>query len=449
MRVTQFFQYVRPFIFLKRFLPKTLLGRSLMIIVTPLIILQVVSAIIFFDRHWETVTRRLTSAIAGEIGFVIEELNWAPEGIAKEKMFYQSQRHFLLKMSFLEGAILAESEQHDGGILDRSLAHQINERVGLPFLIDTSSFKERVVIDLQLPTGVLSVTAPGERLFSDTTYIFILWMVGTSIILLFVAAIFMRNQVKPISRLATAADAFGKGRELTSDLHVAGATEVRQAGIAFNLMRGRLRRQMRQRTDMLSGVSHDLRTPLTRMKLQLEMMEDLIGVDELKSDIGEMEGMIEGYLAFARGEGNEQSEATEISEFVEKIVSDWKRNDTPIDYHVEGKLALPVKREAFRRCLNNLIANADRYSAHIWVRVGKRQGSIEITVDDDGPGIPEPDRRDVFRPFYRLDQSRNPETGGTGLGLAITQDIVRAHGGDIHLTDSPQGGLRARIRLPQ
>ena len=449
MRMTPFFKHIRPFVFLKRFLPKTLLGRSLMIIVTPLIILQVVSTIIFFDRHWETVTRRLTSAIAGEIGFVIEELNWAPKGVAKEEMFRQSRRHFLLKMAFLEGAKLPDLEQRGGGILDRSLAQQLSERIRLPFLIDTSSFKERVVIDLQLPSGVLSVTAPGERLFSDTTYIFILWMVGTLIILLFVAAIFMRNQVKPISRLATAADAFGKGRQLTGDLHVAGATEVRQAGIAFNLMRGRLRRQMRQRTDMLSGVSHDLRTPLTRMKLQLEMMENLAGVDELKSDVAEMERMIEGYLAFARGEGNEKSDPTEISGFVENIVSDWKRNDTPIDYHVEGKLSLPVKREAFRRCLNNLIANADRYGDHIWVRVGKRRGSIEITVDDDGPGIPEPDRQDVFRPFFRLDQSRNPETGGTGLGLAITQDIVRAHGGDIHLTDSPQGGLRVRLRLPQ
>lgn len=452
MSTTTFFRRLRrfrPFFFLKRFLPKTLLGRSLMIIVTPLIILQVVSAIIFFDRHWETVTRRLTSAIAGEIGFVIEELDWNPQGTANDNMFRQARRHFLLKMAFLKGAKLPEIEQSYGGILDKALAKQLYERVQLPFLIDTSSFKERVVIDLQLPTGVLSVTAPGERLFSDTTYIFILWMVGTSIILLAVAAIFMRNQVRPIRRLAAAADEFGKGREISSDIHIAGATEVRQAGIAFNLMRGRLRRQMRQRTDMLSGVSHDLRTPLTRMKLQLEMMAGEGGVEELKSDIAEMERMIEGYLAFARGEGDETAEPTEVSEFLETVAADWKRNGTAIDFHVEGTFDLPVRREAFRRCLNNLIANASRYGEHIWVRAGKRQGAIEITIDDDGPGIPEADREDVFRPFRRLDQSRNPETGGTGLGLAITQDIVRAHGGDIHLTDSPQGGLRVRIRLPQ
>jgi two-component system osmolarity sensor histidine kinase EnvZ len=438
----------RPFIFLKRFLPKTLLGRSLMIIVTPLIVVQVVSTIIFFERHWETITRRLTSAIAGEIGFVVEELAWEPKGVRAEEMFRQSQRHFLLNMAYLKGAKLPDLEQHYGGTLDASLAKQLAERVRLPFLIDTSSFKERVVIDLQLPGGVLSVTAPGERLFSDTTYIFIFWMVGTSVILLVVAAIFMRNQVKPIRRLAAAADEFGKGREIEGDLHIAGATEVRQAGIAFNLMRGRLRRQLRQRTDMLSGVSHDLRTPLTRMKLQLEMMSGADGVEDLKSDIAEMERMIEGYLAFARGEGNEQMETTDLSDFVEAVVSDWRRNDCAIDCHVEGHLELPVKREAFRRCLNNLIANASRYGDHVWVNAGQRRGAVEITVDDDGPGIPEDERADVFRPFYRLDQSRNPETGGTGLGLAITQDIVRGHGGDIHLTESPQGGLRARIRLP-
>ncbi len=440
---------IRPFFFLKRFLPKTLLGRSLMIIVTPLIILQVVSAIIFFDRHWETVTRRLTSAIAGEIGFVIEKLNWDFQGDNKDEIFYQSRRHFLLDMKFLPYQELPSVNQYHVGILDKALAKQLTERVQLPFVIDTSSFKERVLIHLQMPNGVLEVTAPGERVFSDTTYIFILWMVGTSVILLGVAAVFMRNQVKPIRRLAAAADEFGKGREISSDINIAGATEVRQAGIAFNLMRGRLRRQMRQRTDMLSGVSHDLRTPLTRMKLQLEMMAGASGIEDLKSDITEMELMIDGYLAFARGEGDEIAEPVEISAFVEAVVADWKRNGIAIDCHVEGKFELPIKREALRRCLNNLIANACRYGEHVWALTGKRQGMIEITIDDDGPGIPEADRGDVFRPFHRLDQSRNSKTGGTGLGLAIAEDIVRAHGGDISLTDSPRGGLRAKLRIPQ
>ena len=227
----------------------------------------------------------------------------------------------------------------------------------------------------------------------------------------------MRNQVKPIRRLAAAAaDEFGKGREISPDIHIAGATEVRQAGIAFNLMRGRLRRQMRQRTDMLSGVSHDLRTPLTRMKLQLEMMETNNGIQELKSDITEMELMIDGYLAFARGEGEEIAEPIEISAFIGSIVADWKRNGLDIDLHVEGKFELPIKRKALRRCLNNLIANACKYGKHVWALAGKRQGVMEITIDDDGPGIPEEDRSNVFRPFYRLDHSRNSETGGTGLG---------------------------------
>jgi two-component system osmolarity sensor histidine kinase EnvZ len=205
---------------------------------------------------------------------------------------------------------------------------------------------------------------------------------------------------------------------------------------------------MRQRTDMLSGVSHDLRTPLTRMKLQLAMLSDSDDVFELKSDVEEMEHMIDGYLAFARGEGDEQVSETDIAELVEESVAVWKRDNVKIDCHVEEKLTASVRPQAVRRCLGNLIANARRYADHVWVHAGRRGEQIEITIDDDGPGIAADRRDDVFRPFFRLDQSRNPETGGTGLGLAIALDVARGHGGDISLEDSPQSGLRARIRLP-
>jgi two-component system osmolarity sensor histidine kinase EnvZ len=223
---------------------------------------------------------------------------------------------------------------------------------------------------------------------------------------------------------------------------------VRQAGAAFNRMRERISRQIRQRTDMLSGVSHDLRTPLTRMRLQLAMIKDESAAEELNADLLEMEKMIDGYLTFARGEGDEPVVETDLSGLVESSVAGWQRNGTQIDCHVEGHLHLPVKPDALRRCLNNLISNAHRYGKHIWVGAGRRDDSIDITVDDDGPGIPEDHRQDVFRPFWRLDESRNPETGGTGLGLAIARDIARSHGGDIMLQDSPHGGLRARIHLP-
>jgi len=248
--------------------------------------------------------------------------------------------------------------------------------------------------------------------------------------------------------LAAAVDRFGKGQTLEEEFQVSGAMEVRQAGAAFTRMRERISRQIRQRTDMLSGVSHDLRNPLTRMRLQLAMLQDEGAVEELNADLQEMEKMIDGYLTFARGEGDEASVDTDVGALVESSVTGWQRNGTKIDCHVEGRLDLAVKPDALRRCLDNLIANAHRYGKNIWVSAGQRDEAVEITIDDDGPGIPAEQREDVFRPFMRLDESRNPETGGTGLGLAIARDIARIHGGDILLQDSPHGGLRARIRLP-
>jgi two-component system osmolarity sensor histidine kinase EnvZ len=439
---------MHPFALLKRFLPKTLFGRALMILVTPLVVLQLIAAHIFIDRHWETVTRRLTAAIAGEIAMVIQELGRDPSPQAQARVFDMAYNHFQLRITFTPDVSLPNTKQDYTGILDRKLAIDMRERVRRPFMIDTTVFKERVIIDVQLPGGVLSVIAPGSRLFSSTTYIFFLWMLGTSLILIAIAIVFLRNQIRPIRRLATAVDRFGKGQTLEQEFQVSGATEVRQAGAAFNRMRERISRQIRQRTDMLSGVSHDLRTPLTRMRLQLAMLEDEAAVEELNADLQEMENMIDGYLTFARGEGDEASVDTDVGTLVETAVTGWQRNGTQIDCHVEGKLPLAVKADALRRCLNNLISNAHRHGEHIWVGAGRRDEAIEITVDDDGPGIPDDQREDVFRPFRRLEESRNPETGGTGLGLAIARDIARIHGGDILLQDSPHGGLRARIRLP-
>ncbi len=439
---------MHPFALLKRFLPKTLFGRALMILVTPLVLLQIVATYIFIDRHWETITRRLTQAIAGEIAMVIEAMEREPGEAARTRIFDEAYRHFQLRMTFTPNVSLPEKRQEYTGILDRKLAIDMEERVRRPFLIDTTVFKERVIIDVQLDDGVLSAIVPGTRLFSSTTYIFIFWMVGTSLILLTIAIIFLRNQIRPIRRLAAAVDRFGKGQTLEEEFHVSGAAEVRQVGIAFNRMRERIVRQIRQRTDMLSGVSHDLRTPLTRMRLQLELLTDRAAVDELKADILEMEKMIDGYLTFARGEGDEPSVVTDLGSLIESSVAGWQRNGTKIDCHVEGRLELPVKSDAIRRCLDNLISNASRHAKNVWVSAGRRDDSIEITIDDDGPGIPAEQRQDVFRPFWRPDESRNLETGGTGLGLAIARDVARGHGGDILLQDSPHGGLRARISLP-
>lgn len=432
----------------KNILPKTLFGRSLMILATPLILLQIIATHIFIDRHWETITRRLTGAITGEIEQIIGEMERNPDTEYRARIFERAEKHFSLRLTFTPGAKLPDLKQTYDGILDSTLATDLRNRIRRPFQIDTTVYKERVIIDILLKDGVLSIIAPGKRLFSSTTYNFLLWMLGSSLVLLAIAIVFLRNQIRPIRRLAVAADAFGKGRGSEEAFHISGASEVRQAGTAFNLMRERISSQIRQRTDMLSGVSHDLRTPLTRMKLQLAMLPEDAPAEEMNADVAEMEKMIEGYLTFARGEGNEPSVESDISKLVENAVSTWKRNGTAIDGHVEGRLNLPVKPHALRRCLDNLIANAERYGGHVWVRAGQRADAIQITVDDDGPGIPEDRRDDAFRPFYRLDESRNPETGGTGLGLAIARDVARSHGGDIVLADSPHGGLRARIHLP-
>ena len=433
---------------LKNMLPKTLFGRSLLIIVMPLIILQLVSTWIFYDRHWDTITRRLSSAIAGDIAVTLQLMQQSSGAEAREAILDMARQNMRLDISVQDGAIIPATGNSGNAQLDFFLGQAL---AGLqrPFRIDSSDFKERVVVYLQLKDGAMTVVVPGKRLFSTTTYIFIMWMVGTSLVVFAVASIFMRNQVRPIRRLATAADSFGKGRDAAvADFKPEGAMEVRRAAAAFNLMKTRLRRQMRQRTDMLSGVSHDLRTPITRMKLQLAMLPESPEVCELKGDIAEMERMIDGYLTFARGEDNEDGTETDLGLLVEDAVSGWRRNGAVIDMHVEGTLTAWLRPDSIRRALNNLIANAQRYGSHIWVRAGRRGDAVEITVDDDGPGIPGTHREEVFRPFYRLEESRNPSTGGTGLGLAIARDLVRGHGGDILLEDSPHGGLRARLRLP-
>jgi two-component system, OmpR family, osmolarity sensor histidine kinase EnvZ len=257
----------------------------------------------------------------------------------------------------------------------------------------------------------------------------------------------MRNQVKPIRRLAHAAESFGKGQEVR-DFKPEGATEVRQAAAAFISMRDRIKRQIQQRTEMLAGVSHDLRTPLTRMKLQLEMLPEVPEASYLQADVAEMEHMVEGYLAFARGEGQEKPAPTDLGNLLRDVVGHMTRDGRKVDLHVEQDLTLPLRRESMRRCLSNLLANAKRHGQHVAVRAGRRKNLVEVTIDDDGPGIPPERYEDVFKPFFRLEQSRNPATGGIGLGLTIARDVARSHGGDVALEPAPGGGLRARIWLP-
>ena len=434
---------------IKRFLPKSLLGRSILIIVTPLVLLQLVSAFVFYESHWDKVSLRLARSVVGDIGAVVDLLaqNKTPAGRAAVLELASSR--LALEAQIVDGEVLTNKENKITGVdfVETVLMRTMTEAIKKPFKIDGNRIEKHVVISVQLPEGVLEVVTNRKRLFSSTTYIFVLWMVGTAMILFGVATIFMRNQVRPIRRLAAAADNFGMGRD-SPRFKPEGATEVRQAASAFISMRDRIKRQISQRTDMLAGVSHDLRTPLTRMKLQLEMQAQQDGSEEIKEDIAEMEHMLEAYLAFARGEGDETPKNTDLSAMLSEVVGMARRKGAAVDLHTEGQIEVPVKPNAFKRCVTNLVENADRYADHVSVRAGQRGQAIEITIDDDGPGIPEEFREDAFKPFYRLEDSRNPETGGVGLGLSIARDVIRGHGGDIALGDSPAGGLRARLTLP-
>jgi two-component system osmolarity sensor histidine kinase EnvZ len=433
--------------FIKRLLPRNLLGRSLMIIVTPLVLLQIISGFIFYDSHWGKVSLRMARSVAGDIGSIINLMRQFPGSENRDWIFDIADQHMEIAAVYIPGEILPNVSKVGRDLIETTLIEAMTEYLGRPFQTDTISLDRHVKIKVQMTDGVLQVITTRKRLYSSTTYIFVLWMVGTSMILFGVAVIFMRNQVKPIRRLAFAADNFGKGRDVPG-FKPEGAREVRQAAMAFLSMRDRLQRQITQRTDMLAGVSHDLRTPLTRMKLQLELLGAIDGIPELKTDVADMEHMLEGYLAFARGEGGEASVPTNLTSLLNEVVVQARRKGNEIDLHIEGDIQVAIRPIAFKRCLTNLIDNSIRYANYVSVRAGRRNDAIEITIDDDGPGISTDKREEVFRPFYRIDGSRNPVTGGVGLGLTIARDVARSHGGDIELADSPSGGLRARLRLP-
>ncbi|MBM86204.1 MAG: two-component sensor histidine kinase [Rhodospirillaceae bacterium] len=435
---------------IKRFLPKTLFRRALLIIVTPLILMQAISTFVFFDRHWDTMTRRLAHMLAGDISYVVDILSPLPASNQVADITARVRKLLYMIVVVEPGAILANtSRSATGDRVERRLSEAMEERVRRPYLIDTGRENRRVVVKVQLPDGVLSVDVHEKRLYSFTPYIFLMWMVGSSLVLFAIAIVFMRNQIRPIRRLAIAARSFGMGREV-GEFRPEGAAEVRQAAEAFRQMRERIQRQLTQRTEMLAGVSHDLRTPLTRMKLQLAMLGEGPEIEDLKSDVEDMEHMVEGYLAFARGEGTEELVTANPIDLVEEAVSAERRDGSDIALRVlgAGDCITEVRSQALKRAFTNLIVNAKKFATRIEVLIKIGSDEVLVLVDDNGPGIGAQYREEVFKPFHRLDPSRNPKTGGIGLGLTIARDITRNHGGDLVLEDSPLGGLRARLRLP-
>lgn len=433
---------------IKDLLPRTLLGRSLLILVTPLFLVQIITTWIFFDNHWQKMGNRLAFSVAGEISYLANEIE---SGTKLEHINANAAKSLELATAYKQGAVLDKIKKKRGltreGIITDTLTSALRSQLGRPFTITVDSDEKWVEVRVQLSDGVLTVASPERRLFSSSGYIVLLWMVGSSLILLMIAVFFMRGQIRPIRRLAIAAERFGKGRDVPF-FKVEGAREVRQAARAFIDMKDRLRRQIQQRTAMLAGVSHDLRTPLTRMRLQLEMMGDSPDVHDLKSDIAGMERMIEAYLQFARGEGGEEPVRTDLIDLIEGVASAASRDGDIVHVQAHARPSMMLRPIAFERCLTNLVTNSMKYGSEAWISVQKIGDMIEICIDDDGPGIPEEQYEDVFKPFVRGESSRSSKTGGIGLGLPIAQDIILAHGGQIWLDQSPQKGLRVLIDLP-
>ena len=435
---------------LKRLLPRSLFGRSLLLIITPVVVLEGVAAYVFYERHWDTVTRRLALGLAGDVAMIIDTLPEYATPERRARFVGRAQKDFGIGLELAAGAALPSEPAPTGlgnRILDRMLNVALAERLAQPFRTDTASYGEDVEVLVQLDAGVLRVLTQRKRLTSTTTELFLMWMVGTSVVLVGVAVLFLRNQMRPIRRLADAAERLGKGRE-TGPIKPSGATEVRQATAAFLAMRDRLTRQIGQRTEMLAGVSHDLRAPLTRMKLQLEMLPEGEPVANLKSDVADMESMVEAYLDFARGADSEVSVPTDLPALLERIAADARRHGGAVNIEAPGQMVVPLKPNAFRRGITNLVDNARAAAETVSVTAARSGDSIEITIDDDGGGIPEAEREAVFKPFYRLDQARSPDAAGVGLGLTIAREVMRSHGGDVTLTRAPLGGLRAHVRLP-
>lgn len=440
--------------FFKGILPRTLFGRSLLILVTPIFLVQIITTFIFFDRHWQKMGDRMAYAIAVEVSSLVHQMDRDDSSASFEKAA-RNAYIFSFNLKYEPGEKLKSTFYGSSGfnpsrenIIAQALAKSLDSQLSnYPYDIKVDRDEKWVNILLQLPKGVMTVSLPERRIFSSSGYIVLIWMVTSSIVLLFIAILFMRNQVRPIRRLAIAAERFGKGRDVPF-FKVEGAREVRQAARAFIEMKSRLQRQIQQRTAMLAGVSHDLRTPLTRMKLQLELMSASDDVRELKSDVADMERMIEAYLQFARGEGGEEVVRTDLKALIEQVARSMNRDADKVRTDIPDGLTLPLRPVAFERCMTNVIGNALKYGTEAWVSVQKFGENIEICIDDNGPGIPKEQYEDVFKPFFRGEASRNSKTGGVGLGLPIVQEIVLAHGGTVWLDNSPKGGLRVVIDLP-
>ncbi len=446
----------RPFRSFKRFLPQSLFGRSLIILLTPLILVQVILGYVFFDRHTETILRTLSQTIAGDIALVLawHETIDAPlpytiqsGTIHPQASFDQLKRlakeNLALDLTFDPHKKLDRTGQYRESWLYTPLIIALNEKVREPYYVRITP--DYILLDIQLKKGVMQVSLLRKRFFSRTTPLVLIWTTVSALILFGVASIFMRNQIRPITRLAQAASQFGKGDESIT-FKPEGALEVRKAGFAFIRMRDRLKRLLQERLEMLAGVSHDLRTPITRLKLSVVMLPEGAKRQQIEDDVAMLHHMVEGFLSYARGTTEEESMYVNLVQWIHNIVA--LHHLIPIKVQGDHNVKIKIKRTLLNRCLTNLIVNSEKNAKNLVIEIKRLGTSVIITLDDDGTGIPESEREHVFKPFYRLDQARNLDKVGVGLGLSVAREAVLTHGGQIDLLTSPMGGLRVHIRLP-
>lgn len=433
---------------LRRRLPTGLYTRSLLIIIVPMILLQAVVAAVFMERYWQMVTQRLSMATTRDIASIIDIIQTYPQDSDYTEVTRIAREKLGLSISIEPNSELPPPRSKPFfSILDDILSEEIRDQIALPFWIDTVGDSGVVEIRIKLPGKILRVFARRNQTYASNTQIFIFWMLGTSLVLIVIAVLFLRGQIRPIEALARAAESFGKGQKMEAFLP-RGADEVRRAGLAFILMRERIERQIEQRTAMLSGVSHDLRTVLTRFKLQLALAGDNPDLAGLNEDVEDMQSMLEGYMAFARGEAEEDVGDMKLTDLFDRLEADFALHGKKLTYSIEGDNVVSVRPNAFNRLVTNLASNARRYANTLNIDAKHSARWLTVIFDDDGPGIPPSAREDVFKPFFRLDEARNLDNSGTGLGLSIALDIARSHGGNVTLSDNPLGGLRATVRIP-
>ncbi|MBB4063417.1 ATP-binding protein [Gellertiella hungarica] len=438
---------------IRRRLPTGLYARSLLIIVLPMVLLQVAVSIVFMERHWHMVTQRLTNATTRDIAAIIYLITRHPAPDEVDETIRLARDRLGLLVSISPGTELPPGGQIPiFGLLEQTLGDEIETQIGLPYWIDILDEPNTPsLVDIRIllhENKILRVLVKRNETYASNTHIFILWMVGTAAVLITLSVLFLRGQIRPIVALAKAAEAFGKGQKMPESFSPRGADEIRRAGLAFILMRERIERQMEQRTAMLTGVSHDLRTILTRFKLQLALAGDNPDLAGLNEDVEDMQSMLEGYMAFARGEAEEDLGKLDLGDLFAKLASEAEMHGKTLSWSLSGERIANVRPNAFSRLVANLVSNSLRYASRMQLAATQGGRWLTITLDDDGPGIPAASREDVFKPFYRLDEARNLDDSGTGLGLAIARDIARSHGGNVTLEDSPLGGLRAIVRVP-